>query len=444
MNFWATYKKDFRLNLKLAAPIMAGQAGQITVNVVDNLMVGHLGAASLSAISMATAIFIVFLVVGMGISYGLPPLISKADGAGDYDQIPAFFKHSLVINIIIAFLIIAGIESLIPLMDHLGQDPEALILAKPYLRISAWSMLPIMLFQTFRCYSDGMSETLPPMIAMLIGNAANIFLNYVLIFGKFGVEPLGVRGAALGTLISRVIMLVLLTAILFYWKDLWSYIRKAQFFTYQKSIFNKIFSLSIPTSMQMFFECSGFAGSSLLMGMIHKEAQAAHQIAINLAAISFLICSGLGMASTIRVGNQLGQKNFDGVRKAGISAIIQVVLFMFCVGIIFIITRHFLPTMYIDDGKVISIAAGLLVLAAIFQIPDGVQVVAIGALRGVQDVKMPTFITFVAYWVFGLPISYVAAFHFDLGPAGVWWGLVFGLSISAGLLTLRFWRLTRL
>ncbi len=433
-----SYRNEFRKNLKLALPIMGGQLGQITVNVADNLMVGHLGAAALAAVSLSIAVFVIFFIVGMGISFALPPLVAEASGAGNNREISQYFKHSLLMNIIYAIVSFAMIELGRPLLYFMGQEKVVVDLAMPYLSLAAWSMIPLMTFQTFRCYSDGMSETLPPMIAMLIGNALNVFFNYILIFGKWGFPELGVTGAALGTLTSRVVMLFILVGLLVKWKGLWTHIRNADYLAYQRRVFRRMLSLGVPTSLQMFFEVSAFAGAALLMGMISKEAQAAHQIAINLASITFLICTGLAMACTVRVGNQLGKNDLFMARQAGLSAIYQVMVFMLITALIFVIFRFFLPTLYIDDPMVIGMAASLLIMAAIFQIPDGVQVTALGALRGLQDVNVPSLITFLAYWVLGLPVSYIAAFHLEIGPVGVWLGLVIGLSTSAFLLTMRF------
>lgn len=443
MTIFSKYKDDFSRNLKLATPIMAGQLGQISVNVADNLMVGRLGAASLAAVSLSVSVFIVFYVVAMGISFALPPLVAEADGSKSYKRISQYFKHSLVINLLFAFISIAVVEGGIPFISVLGQDPEVVQLAIPYLRLSIWSLIPMMIFQTFRCYSDGMSRPVISMIVLVIGNLLNIFLNYLLIYGKFGSPQLGVAGAAWGTMISRIVMMFLLIGMIYYRESLWIHIRKANFKKFRRSLFMKNLSLGIPTSLQMFFEVSAFAGAAIIMGKISKEAQAAHQIAINLSAISFLICTGLSMASTIRVGNQLGLKSMSGIRNAGFSAFIQVIIFMSLVAIFFVSLRHYLPLLYIGDKLVVEIASGLLILAAIFQIPDGMQVTALGALRGMQDVYVPTGITFIAYWLFGLPISYYCAFYSSLGSMGVWLGLVIGLSISASLLSLRFHLKTR-
>lgn len=437
------YQNDFRLNLKLALPIMAGQLGQITVYLADNMMVGRLGAGSLAAVSLAVAIIAVPTVVGMGIAFALPPLVSEADGADQNTMISRYFKHSLIINIIIGAISCGLIILLLPFMKHLGQDLEVVILAKGYMMYSAIALIPLMIFNTFRSYSDGMSETLPPMVAMLAGNLINIFLNYALIFGHFGFEPYGIEGAAMASLIARISMVFILIGLLFRWKNLWSYIAACDFKKYQKTIFKKLLDLGIPTSLQMFFEISAFSGAALIMGMVSKNAQAAHQIAINLSSITFMICTGLAMASTIRIGNQLGKKNPQGMRDAGISALLQVTIIMALFSLLFVLLRSYLPHLYINDDVVIDIAASLLIFAAVFQIPDGVQVTALAALRGLQDVNTPTMITFFSYYVVGIPISYFAALHWGLGAYGVWLGLLIGLFISASMLTLRFNRLSK-
>ena len=442
MQWYNHYKKDFRKNLTLALPIIIGQVGQLTVNVADNIMVGSLGAAPLAAISLSMAIYFVFVVLGFGISFGLPPLISEAHAAGQEKRISQFFKHSFVVNLVYAFISVCALLLLVPVLSMMGQDESVVVLAKPYLVLSAWAMIPAMIFQTFRTYADGMSETYPAMIAILIGNVINIGLNYVLIFGKFGFEARGVVGAAYGTLISRIVMVAVILILIYRWKSLWKPILECNFKQYSKAIFTRLLSLSIPTSLQMFFEISTFSCAAIMMGLISKEAQAAHQIAINLAAITFLICTGLAMSATIRVGNQRGLKDGVALRRVGYSAIIQVVFFMAIAALIFIVFRNVLPTLYIGDQDVIQIAAMLIIMAAVFQIPDGIQVTVLGALRGLQDVRVPTFMTFFAYFIVGIPLCYVFAFVLDFGPIGIWIGLVVSLSVSAALLTWRFNRLS--
>jgi MATE family multidrug resistance protein len=436
------YKSDFSQNIKLALPIMLGQLGQITVYIADNMMVGRLGAGPLAAVSLAIAIIAIPTVIGMGIAFALPPLVSEADGANEKSRISKYFKHSLLINILIGVLSFFGIVLFIPLLGYLGQEVDVVHLAKGYLFYSGVAIIPMMVFMAFRSFADGMGETLPSMIAMIFGNIVNIGLNYVLIFGKFGFKAYGVDGAAIASVFARIAMIIVLIILLVKWKDLWSYIKACNFKKYEFPIFKKLFDLGIPTSLQMFFEISAFSGAALIMGMVSKNAQAAHQIAINIASITFMICTGLAMAATIRVGNQLGKRNYKKMRDAGISAIIQVILIMAVCSILFVLFRSYLPLLYIDDQNVIEIAVSLLVFAAIFQIPDGLQVTTLAALRGLQDVKVPTIITFISYYIFGIPISYITAITLGMGAPGVWLGLLIGLTISASLLTYRFNKLS--
>lgn len=441
-NFITKYKKDFRLNLKLALPLMASQLGQVVVNFVDNIMVAKLGPAALAGVSFANALYAICLVFGMGISFALPPLISEAQGAVDDRRISSYFKHSLIVNLAFGVFSMILLIAFIPFMKYLGQDPEIIPHAADYMYYSALGMIPFMIFQTLRCYSDGLSETLPSMIIIILGNLLNVILNYLLIFGHWGLPEMGTAGAALSSLISRVFMVFGILIIFRHWKNLWIYLSEVRFNMYKSSYFKKILSLGIPSSFQMTFELTAFSAAAIIMGFIGKIEQASHQIAINLASITFMIATGLAMASTIRVGNQLGKGNISKVKDAGYSAMIQITIFMIVAAIGFVLARHLLPTIYMDNAEVISIAAYLLLAAAIFQIPDGIQVITLSALRGLQDVKVPTFITFLSYWLLGIPCSYILAITLEWGPIGVWIGLILGLTISAIFLSYRFKMLT--
>jgi|TARA_B110000046_G_scaffold93510_1_gene101461 MATE family multidrug resistance protein len=441
-NFITKYKKDFRLNLKLALPLMASQLGQVIVNFVDNIMVAKLGPAALAGVSFANALYAICLVFGMGISFALPPLISEAQGAADDRRISSYFKHSLIVNLAFGVISMILLIAFIPFMKYLGQDPEIIPHAADYMYYSALGMIPFMIFQTLRCYSDGLSETLPSMIIIILGNLLNVILNYLLIFGHWGLPEMGTAGAALSSLISRVFMVFGILIIFRHWKNLWIYLSEVRFNMYKSSYFKKILSLGIPSSFQMTFELTAFSAAAIIMGFIGKIEQASHQIAINLASITFMIATGLAMASTIRVGNQLGKGDISKVKDAGYSAMIQITIFMIVAAIGFVLARHLLPTIYMDNAEVISIAAYLLLAAAIFQIPDGIQVITLSALRGLQDVKVPTFITFLSYWLLGIPCSYILAITLEWGPIGVWIGLILGLTISAIFLSYRFKMLT--
>jgi MATE family multidrug resistance protein len=283
---------------------------------------------------------------------------------------------------------------------------------------------------------------------MLIGNVINVLLNYMLIYGNWGAPELGLTGAAWGTLASRGVMLLVLLILSRFWirkavLSIWDYLIKIDPKTYSMEYFKKVLSLGIPTSLQMLFEVGAFAAAAIMMGIIGEEAQAAHQITINAVSATFMVCTGLSVAATVRVGNALGRDDKPGMRKAGLAAIAQTIVFMCFAALLITIFRNIIPTFYIDNAEVIMIAANLFLVAAVFQISDGVQVAAIGALRGMQDIWWPTMVTFFAYICIGLPFSWVSAFHTDLGYWGVWIGLLIGLSLSAVMNAWRFHSMTR-
>ena len=434
------YQNDFRQNLKLAVPIIGGQLGQVLVNLADNVMVGWLGATALAGISTGNSIFMLFMIVGMGMSYALPPLVAEADGSKDYSMVSRYFRHSMFINLVFTVICIVLLLIIIRHLNLIGLPGDVTEATKPYLEISAWSMIPYMMFLTLRGVSDGFSRTSYAMGAILIGNIVNIVFNYFLIYGKFGFPALGLQGAAIASLMARIAMLITLVVFLYRNDALWPFITEGYRSALQLPLVQKILTLAIPSSLQMFFEASAFSIAALIMGRVGKNEQAGHQIALSLSSMTFLIATGLAMAATIRVSNASGKKDHKGMLMAGYSALVQVSGFMAVTALIFTLFRYYLPMMYIDQAEVIHMAAYLLIFAAIFQIPDGIQVTAIGILRGIQDVKIPTLITFIAYWVIGLPVSYFAALHWGMGAGGVWLGLLIGLSVSGSLLVWRFRR----
>jgi MATE family multidrug resistance protein len=442
-HWYHTYKYDFKQNLNLAIPIIGGQLGQVLVNLADNVMVGWLGATSLAGISTGNSIFMLFMIVGMGMSYALPPLVAEADGSKDYHKVSLYFRHSVFINMVFTAFCILMLLLIIRNLNLIGLPEDVTEATKPYLSVSAWSMIPYMMFLTLRGVSDGFSRTSYAMGAILVGNILNVVFNYLLIYGKFGFPAMGLEGAAIASLMARVGMLVTLLYFIYKNDALWPFITEGYRSALQLPLIRKILNLAIPSSLQMFFEASAFSVAALIMGRVGKNEQAGHQIALSLASMTFLIATGLAMAATIRVSNAYGKKDKTGMVMAGNSALILVSVFMAATALIFTLFRFYLPMMYIDQTEVIQMAAFLLIFAAIFQIPDGIQVTAIGILRGVQDVKIPTLITFIAYWVIGLPVSYFSALYWGLGAGGVWLGLLIGLSVSGSLLVWRFWRRVR-
>lgn len=439
----SAYTQEFRYNFKLAYPIMLGQLGHVMVGLVDNLMVGRLGAAELAAISLGNSLIFIALSIGIGFSFAITPLIAEADGENNIDNGRSFFHHGMIlcgINGLVLFLLLLFAK---PILYQLNQPPEVVDLAIPYLEIVAFSMIPLMLFQGFKQFADGLSQTKYAMIATLIANVVNIVFNYLLIYGIWIFPRLELEGAALGTLISRFFMLAFIYYILKSKKKFSTYFIWSKREHLDKSIFKRLLSLGFPTAMQMFFEIALFTASIFLAGMLGTHPQAANQIALNLASMTFMIAVGFSVTATIRVGNQKGKKNFTELRRIAFSIFLMVLIIQAVFALMFILTKGILPTFYIDNAEVISIASILLIVAAIFQLSDGLQVVFLGALRGLQDVKIPSWICFVAYWLVGFPVCWFLGKEEALGAMGIWLGLFAGLTASAGLLYWRFNYLTK-
>ncbi|PZD79531.1 MATE family efflux transporter [Mesonia sp. K7] len=436
MQFQA-YTKEFRRNLNIAFPVMLGQLGHVLVGLADNLMVGQLGAAPLAAVSLGNSLIFIALSIGIGFSFAITPLVAEADGAQDISTGRSYFQHGVVMcgaNGIFLFLLLLLCK---PILYWLDQPEEVVDLAMPYIDIVAFSLIPLMFFQALKQFGDGLSQTKYAMYATLIANVVNVIFNYLLIYGVWIFPRLELEGAAIGTLISRVFMLFFLFFILK------SRDKFAEYFQLMKrsldsKVFIKLFNLGFPTALQVFFEVGLFTGSIFLAGLIGTNAQAANQIALNLASMTFMIAVGIGVTATIRVGNQKGMGNYHDLRRIALSTFLLVFLIEAVFAVMFILSKDWMPTFYIDNTEVILIAAQLLIVAALFQLSDGLQVVILGALRGLQDVKIPTIITFIAYWVIGFPVSFWLGKPENYGSFGIWLGLLVGLTSSAILLYLRF------
>ncbi len=436
------FRKEFRINMKLAYPVMLTQLGQIMVNVADSIMVGQLGEASLASVSLGFSFFIEFLILAFGFSFALSPLVAEADANNNKVRIQAYFTHSMWLNVGIAFILILLAYLSAPIMYHIDQPLEIIPQAQSYFLISVWSILPLMIFQTMRQFSEGISLTLPVTITTLIANFINVLLNYGFIFGNWGFPRLEVAGAAWATLIARILMILLMLVVLRNWNKANQYLEDLNWKRFHMKIFKKLSLLGMGTSFQMFFEVSAFALAAIIIGTAGKLELSAHQIAINLASITFMFCVGLSVSATIRVGNQLGKKNFTYLREVAYSNIYLVMIIMAVFATTFIVFRNFFPTLYVDSPEVWDIAASLLIVAAFFQLSDGIQVVCLGALRGMQDVKVPTWITFVVYYIITIPLGYYLAVPYGMKALGMWIALGVGLSISAIALVVRFHRLS--
>lgn len=434
--------------LKLAFPVMLTQLGQVSVQLFDNIIVGKLlGSNALASVALGNSLFFAVFVFGLGISFAIPPLVSEAHSQNNHSTINNVFRHGFVLNLSVGLLLMLLLLTLRPLLYHLDQPAEILPDTISFLTIMAFSILPFMVFQTLREVSEGLGFTIGVTKATIFANIINVVLNYVFIKGLFGFPPMGVKGSAYATMVARIFMMVFLYYVLLNHKTTRRYIKefslKAKYFT--KNMFEKMLKIGLPTALQMFFEVTAFAGAAFVCGMVSAKDIASHQIALSMASFTFNLCVGFSVASTVMIGRKLGERNFVELRSVGINNIKISFIFMALCGLFFITERNLLPTFFTkaEDVEVISLASKLLIVAALFQLSDGIQVTALGILRGIQDVKIPSFITFVAYWVFTIPLGYFLCVKLKMGAFGMWIALGVGLTISAVLLVLRFLKLSK-
>ncbi|MEN8191982.1 MAG: MATE family efflux transporter [Bacteroidota bacterium] len=433
-------KTHINETLKLAYPIIIGQLGHMMLGVVDSLMVGQLGAVPLAAASLVNGLILLVIVLGIGMSVALTPLVAIAKGSENHDECGIILRQGLLVNLIFSILLVLIVYLLADFIYYLNQPEDVAVLAESYLKILSFSIVPFMMFQSYKQFVEGLSLTKPPMVILIVANVVNVFGNWVFIFGNLGMPELGLDGAGYATLSTRIFIAIVIFLYVRASKKIKPYDPTLRFRSINWSIIKKIIDLGIPGGFQMFFEVGGFAFAAVMIGWIGANELAAHQIAINLASITFMVALGLSIASTIRIGNFLGKKDLNGIKNAGYSALLIAASIMGLFGILFVLFRNFLPTLYIDDPVVIDIASSLIIIAALFQVVDGLQVVGIGILRGLTDLKAPMFIAFVAYWLIGLPVAYVLGFIFDFGVIGVWISFIVGLSIAAIFFIRRFQR----
>ncbi|SMC94392.1 MATE family efflux transporter [Pedobacter nyackensis] len=446
MNLYTKYKPYYSDNLRLAMPIVVSQLGHTLVHLADSVIVGHFaGTIQLAAVSLVNSLFMLILVLGMGISYGLTPLIAQENGRKNYDECGKLLSNSLIINFFMSILLYAFVHlGTLLVIDHIGQSPEVVAYAKPYLGYLGISIIPLMIFQTFKQFAEGLGFTKQAMFVSIWGNLLNIILGIIFVKGMFGIAPMGVKGVGLSTLIDRTLMAIVMSYYVLKSKHFKLYTKSFRLGLIDKVRSFKIVKIGAPVALQYSFEISAFSGAAILIGTIGAVEQAAHQVAINLASVTYMMASGIASAATIKTGNNFGKGNFSDLRKSAIASYHVILLFMTVTAGLFILANNFLPYIYTEDVAVINIAAQLLIIAGFFQLFDGTQVVGLGVLRGIGDVNIPTLITFIAYWIIGIPLGYLLGIVLGFGVNGIWYGLTFGLLTASTLLFLRFQKKTRL
>ncbi|WP_415062006.1 MATE family efflux transporter [Bdellovibrio sp.] len=434
---------ESKLLSKLAGPIIVGQVGQNVITLVDTLMVGALGSIALGASAFAGSVFVVFLIFGLGMLAPVTALFARMQGQENYPEGGVLLRHSVFIALGVSALIIGLLYLLLPNLHWFGQTPEILTLGASFFEIITWSVLPSLLYQTYKQFTDGIGKTKVAMFVMLFGVLFNIAGNYVLIHGHYGFPKLGLNGAAYATLMARTLMALIMIAYVHWHSQFKHYLTERWTHRFDHHLLKNMLRLGLPNGLTFVFEVGAFASAAIMMGWFGAAPLAAHQITISLASTSFMITLGIGIASSIRVAYELGRGDYSLARFAGFTAIKLGSYYMGLCALGFFFLRHWFPTLYVTDQDVITWAAQLLIVVAIFEVFDGIQAIAIGALRGMSDTQWPSVIAFFSYWIMGLPIGYLLAFHGGAGPVGIWIGLLLGLICASILLTLRFHILTK-
>ncbi len=440
--FLKTYLPFYKRNLNLAVPVMITQAGQMVVQFADNIMVGHLGTVEFAGVAFANSVFVIGMVFCICFTQGLTPYAGQNYGKGKYREVARYFQNSFIMDIFLCVIMAGIMLSLIPLMQYMGQDPEILDYARSYYRILVISLVPFILFFAIRNFSEGIGITKYAMYITVASNIINIFLNWVLIFGHWGFPRMGVNGAAIATLISRIIMFISFAVLLAYINPYKKYLRLIRKPFIDGKKIKELLKTSVPIALQGLVEVTAFSLSGIMVGWFGKEAMAANQIALTITTFSFMIAQGIGVAATIRVSHQFGEKRYSDARKAGFAAVHLSVGLMGTAGIVYVLLRHYIPHLFTSDPAVASIAGSLLIISAGFQIFDAIQLAGIASLRALADVKMPLIFSIISYYFICLPLGYFCGHTLGFGPMGVWVGLMLGLIIASLLFMYRFNTLT--
>ena len=437
------FSQESSLTLKLGLPVIIAHLLQTMMQFVDTIMAGHVSSHDLAGLAIATALYHPVFLLMLGILISLGSIIAQLFGAEKQQEIVTNVIQGLWLSQALAFISILILANLEPVLYWMDYEPEVIRVTSGYLKALCWGMPPVYAFLVLRMFSEGMSITRPTMYISLIGLGANIISNYALMFGHFGFPALGAVGAGWTTSIVHWVMFFMMLAFC---------LKASMFESYRKFIafsrpswlyLREILSIGIPNGFGIAAEVGLFAVVSLLMGTFGVTAIAGHQVAINIASVTFMLPMGLSIAISIRVGQAKGRGDYVGTRYIGYAGIILSVLIMAVTATVFVNFPEMIVALYSDDLDVRSLAVQLLYMAAIFQLSDGMQVGALGALRGLKDTRVPFVTNVVSYWGVGLPTAYLIGVYYNFGPVGMWVGLIVGLSIAAVLHSWRFRTLTR-
>jgi MATE family multidrug resistance protein len=423
---------------RLAVPVVLAELGWMTMGIADTLMVGPLGPAAIGAVGISTSLFMGVCIFAMGLMLGLDTLVSQSYGARRLDDCHRWLVHGVALSLLIAGPMTLVILGLAAAMPRWGIHPDVLRLAQPYISTLAWSVTPLLLYSSFRRYLQGMGVARPVTVALVTANVVNVLFNWILIYGHLGAPALGVRGSAWATVLARIGMAGFLLATILYREH---NSRPGLFETSMRielARMRRLIALGLPASTQVTLEVGVFAAATALAGKLAPAALAAHQIALNLVAFTFMVPLGVAAAGAVRVGHAVGRRDPDGAARAGWTALLFGALFMAGSATAFLVMPGTLIGAFTRDGAVVSVGVTLLFVGAVFQLFDGIQAVATGVLRGLGDTRTAMYWNLAGHWFIGLPFGYALCFGLSAGVVGLWWGLSTGL-IICGVALLVVW-----
>lgn len=431
------YTRCVKPLLLLAAPVVASQASALLVNMADTFMVGHVGEVELAAVSFAGNLSIPFMFFGIGMGAAITPIVGRRLGRGDRDGIGRIVAHARRLHWSIVLFQLAMLALLTILMPFMGQPREVVDIARIYLPILALSLVGQQMFVCSRTIIEGLQDTTSPMVIGLVANILNIILNYILIFGIGDFEGFGAYGAAISTLIARILMWIAMDMML---RTKLRSMNVVPPDVFGRGITRQLFKVGLPVGLQSVIECVGFAFGGIMMGWIGTAAIAAHQVVNLFTSMTFLMATGVGTAVTIRVSVEIGAGNIVSARRYAVTGMMVAACFMSCTAVLFATMRDVLPGLVIDSHEALAIGAQLMLVGAIFQIFDGLQATALAALRGFGDFAYPAKVAMIAYAATCIPVGALLAFGVGMGPAGIWFGFVSGLGLASVLLIARLVR----
>ena len=443
MKMYQIYKEHYKALLYLGLPIVVGQIGVIVLGFADTLMIGHHSTVELGAASFVNNVFNLVIIFSTGFSYGLTPIVGGLYGTHQFAPAGQALRCSLLANVLVAVLLTIGMTILFFNIENLGQPEELIPLIKPYYLVLLASLLFVMLFNGFKQFTDGIMDTKTAMWLLLGGNVLNIIGNYLLIYGKLGLPELGLLGAGISTLFSRIMMVVVFVLI---------FLRSPRFYQYKmgfrrlgwsRSVFSRLNSLGWPIAFQMGMETASFSLSAIMIGWLGTIALASHQVMLAISQFTFMMYYGMGAALAVRVSNFQGQKDTLNVRRSTYAGFHLMMALGVVLSLIVFLCRDYLGGWFTDSTEVATMVTSLIFPFLIYQFGDGLQITFANALRGISDVKLMMVIAFIAYFMISLPVGYFCGFVMEWGIVGVWMAFPFGLTSAGLMLWLRFRYMTK-